>query len=137
MKKILVGSILMLYFVGCDRQDAKADSQADKPESLLTRNQAMDILWDLPEVVKWSNDVKKVSGRKVRPVCKVERTPVDCEADGEKPAWSFYFGESHKTHTVLWQRFKVDAVSGDVTIWNPYKGKCVSLNEWRGMFQRR
>jgi len=131
MKKILVGSILMLCFVGCGKQDAKADSQADKPKSQLTRNQAGTILDGLPEVVKWSNDVRKVSGGKAVPVCKVDRTPVDCEADGEKPAWIFKFYQSHKDRTELWQQFRVDAVSGDVTIWNPYKGKFVPLSEWR------
>lgn len=137
MKKILIGSILMLCFVGCGKSNAKADSQADKPKPQLTRNQAIKILDGLPEVVKWSNDVRKVSGEKAVPVCKVVRTPTDCEADDEKPAWIFKFEQSYKNRTELWQQFRVDAVSGDVNIWNPYDGKFVPLDKWRGVFRRR
>ncbi|MCK4624288.1 MAG: hypothetical protein KAV00_03185 [Phycisphaerae bacterium] len=131
MKEILIGSVLMLALVGCDEKNKDARSQADKPQSQLTRNQAGKILDDLPEIVKWSNDVRNASGDKAVPVCKVDRTPVDCEADGEAPAWIFKFEQSYKNRTILWQRFRVDAVSGDVTIWNPYKGKFVPLSEWR------
>ena len=126
-----------MALVGCSGRDKDSQKDSDKPRPLLTRDQARKILWDLPEVVKWSNDVRDASGGKAVPVCKVERTPSDCEADGEKPAWIFKFDESHKDRTELWQRFQVDAVSGDVKIWNPFKGKFVPLAEWRGMFRQR
>lgn len=137
MKTVFIGSILMLCFVGCGRRDKDSQKDSDKHKPLLTRNQAEQILGKLPEVVKWSNDVRDASGGKGVPVCKVERTPADFKADGEKPAWIFKFDQSYKDRTILWQRFQVDAANGDVTIWNPYKGKFVPLAEWRDMFRRR
>ena len=136
MKKVFVGMILMASLIGCNGKDKDSQTDSDKPKSQLTRNQAGRILDDLPEVVKWSNDVRKVSGGKAVPVCKVVRTTVDCEAEGEQPAWVFKFEQSYKDRTELWQQFRVDAVSGDVTIWNPYKGRFVPLSEWRGMFRQ-
>ena len=135
MKEILIGSVLILTIIGCGGKDKDADSQTDKPKPLLTRQEAERILDKTPEVIKWSDDVRRKYGGKVVPVCDVDRTPTDCEADGEKPAWIFKFYQSHKDRTILWQRFQVDAVSGDVTIWNPYKGRFVPLSEWRGKFR--
>ncbi|MDY7010763.1 MAG: hypothetical protein SVV80_08435 [Planctomycetota bacterium] len=131
MKKVFIGSILMLCLVGCSGRDGDSSTDSDKPEPLLTRDQARKILWDLPEVAKWSDEVRDASGGKVIPVCKVERTPSDFESAGEKPAWIFKFDQSHKDRTILWQRFQVDAVSGDVSVWDPFKGKYIPLTVWR------
>ena len=128
--------MLVACIVGCSGRDDDSDTDSDKSKPLLTREQARKILWDLPEVAKWSNEVRDAYGGKVVPVCKVERMPTDCKAEGKPAAWIFKFDQSHKDRTILWQRFRVDAVSGDVTIWNPYKGKFVPLSEWRGTFRQ-
>ncbi len=137
MKEILIGSVLIVALVGCGGKDKNSQKDSDKSKPLLTRNQARNILWDLPEVAKWSNEVRDASGGKAVPVCKVERTPTDCESDGEKPVWIFKFDESYKDRTILWQRFRVDAVSGDVSVWDPFKGKFVPLTDWRNRFRPR
>lgn len=132
MKKAIISLMLVVSIIGCGGKDKDSQADSDKPRPMLTQEQARKILWDLPEVVKWSRDT---SASKVRPVDKVERTPSDFKADGEKPAWRFYFGESHKDRTILWQRFQVDAVSGDVSVWAPFKGRYIPLADWRGKFR--
>ena len=120
---------------GCGKAGARGSSQRDKPT--VGREDAMQMIWRLPEVVAWSQKVKGQPGGKVRPVCKVERTPGDCEAAGERPAWRFYFGVSAPAQTVLWNRFEVDVATGEIRVCDHADGSYMTLVEWRRGHRQR
>lgn len=129
MKNALLILLLTLGLLGCDRKGADGSPRRDKPT--VGREDATQMLWRLPEVVAWSERVKGQPGGKVRPVCRVEQTPADCEAAGERPAWRLYFGVSAPTQTVLWNRFEVDVATGEIRVWDPADGSYMTLVEWR------
>ena len=85
----------------------------------------------LPEVADWSRRVRRRLGSAL-PVCKAERTPEDCQQDGDdRLTWTFYFGEKQRKRIVFWRRFRVDAVSGEILVQDPGKNTYITLEEWR------
>ncbi len=135
VKRTLIIISAMLVFAGCNRSDRSKPNSSG--QGYLSREQAKKILWDLPEVVQWSNDVRRKHHGRTVPVCTVERTPTQCLDRAEKPAWIFYFGMSSPDETILWNRFRVDAKTGAVGVWDPFKGKYITLEQWRQKNQLR
>lgn len=129
MRNALLALPLALSLLGCDRNGQQSPSRQDKPT--IDREDAMQMVWRLPEVVAWTEKVKGQPGGKVRPVCKLERTPTDCEAAGERPAWRFYFGVAAAAQTVLWNRFEVDSATGEIRVWDYVDDSYKTLVEWR------
>lgn len=128
--------VLLASLVGCSSGEdgSQKDSESSRNGSLLSRDQAEQILNELPEVIAWAKSVKSKSHGRVVPVCDAERTPSDFKADGKKPAWQFKLEMAYPDRAVLWQRFQVDAKSGDVSIWDPFKGY-IPIDDWRGRFR--
>ena len=129
MKRMAIILLAMIILVGCN--NSNQSKQVSSDSEFIPRERAKKILWDLPEVVQWSNEVRRKYHGKVVPVCTVERTPKQCLDSGEKPAWIFYFGLSSPDETILWNRFRVDAQNGAVGVWDPFSGKYISLEQWR------
>jgi len=44
---------------------------------------------------------------------------------------------SSPDETILWNRFRVDAKTGAVGVWDPFKGKYITLEQWRQKNQLR
>jgi len=135
MRNALLALPLALSLLGCDRNGRESPPRQDKP--MIGREDAMQMIWRLPEVVAWTEQVKGQPGGNVRPVCKLERTPTDCEAAGERPAWRFYFGVAAPTQTVLWNRFEVDSANGEIGVWDHVGDSYVTLVEWRRGYRDR
>lgn len=133
MRRLLALSLIGLCAAGCERPAGKASPGGGG--AAITHQQAMDLVNELPEVKAWAEAVQGRLGGNVVPVCSAEKTPQDCVAAGEPPHWIFYLGESHKTHRVLWNRFRVDAAGGAISVWDPFKGTYIPLDEWRNRFR--
>ena len=131
MKKLTFLLLAACIGAGCEKKPAEAPSSPGQGRGRLGQEEAMQLIWKLPEVAVWSQRVESKSGGKVLPVCKAEHTPGDA-AVGGRAVWVFYFGESHKTHLVLWNRFEVDAHTGDIRVWNPLRDSYETLDRWRG-----
>jgi len=129
MRNALLALPFALSLLGCDRNGGQSPARQDQP--IIGREDALQMIWRLPEVVAWTEKVKGQPGGNVRPVCKLERTPTDCEAAGERPAWRFYFGVAAATQTVLWNRFEVDSATGEIRVWDHVGDSYMTLVEWR------
>lgn len=79
----------------------------------------------LPETIAWAARLKMVIRGEVRGIAYTELRPLDCGA------WVFYVGEDHETHTVLWNRFRVDAATSEMKVFDGTGQRFVSLREWR------
>ena len=130
MKRLLLSLLLALPVAGCERQDEAGGGSPSAGGRPVSVEQARQLLWKLPEVRAWARSVRSKSWGKVVPVSMVERTPSEA-AGGQRPGWVFYVGESHKGHTVLWNRFRVDAASGEISVWDPFYAAFKPLAEWR------
>jgi len=128
MRHLLCGMMIVLAAVGCRKRPARPASSARR---LMTQLQAEGILRELPEIQAWSRRIKADSGGRIIPVCQAESGPKENAAEGRGRVWVFYFGQSDKQRTVLWNRFQVDAATGEVGVWDPFKGQFKSLAEWR------
>ena len=129
MKTLPLMLLAAVGVAGCAKVEAENSSRQGKPT--IGREDAMQMIWRLPEVVAWTQQVKGQPGGNVRPVCKLEQTPTDCEAAGHRPAWRFYFGVAAPTQTVLWNRFEVDSATGEIRAWDHVDDTYVTLVEWR------
>lgn len=129
---LVISGVLGGVLAGCDDGAATGPSQAGlgpAPQApMIDESQAVDRVWALPEVRCWAERVGKVSDGKVRAVTMVEARP---DLNAPDPAWLIYAGESHPTHFVRWQQFRVDARSGAVAVTDLSTGELISLADWR------
>ncbi len=139
MRRVILLLALVACVAGCEKKSARgAGGSGSGGGGLLSQNDAERVLLKLPEMDYWANNVRRRGRGKVRPVTAAERTPADCRADGDKRlTWQFYVGESHDTHMVLWNRFRVDAASGDIYVWDPLDDSYTTLVEWRRGYRYR
>ncbi|KPK81966.1 MAG: hypothetical protein AMJ81_10220 [Phycisphaerae bacterium SM23_33] len=119
--------LLPVAAVGCGGTAGRTGSK-NKP--LLTQPQAEQVVMEVPEVAAWARAVKARSRGRVIPVCKAEHTPSDPPIEGRR-VWILCFSELDDRQTVLWNRFEVDAVTGQVRVWQPASDSYVPLLEWR------
>lgn len=136
MRRVILLLALAACVAGCEKKSTRGAGASGGSGSggggLLSQDDAELVLWKLPEVDHWANNVRRRGRGKVRPVTAAERTPADCRADGDKRlTWQFYAGESHGTHMVMWNRFRVDAASGDIYVWDPLDDSYMTLVAWR------
>ena len=129
MKTLSLMLLAAVGAAGCAKVEAENSARRGKPA--IDREDAMQMIWRLPEVAAWTETVKGRPGGNVRPVCKLERTPADCEAAGDTPAWRFYFGVAAPAQTVLWNRFEVDPATGEIRVWDHVDDSYMPLVEWR------
>lgn len=127
MRQMLIGLALLLAAAGCRSTGGRADP---KNRPLLTQPQAEQIVMKIPEVAAWAKAVKRTSRGRAIPVSKAEHTPTGPPVDGRR-VWILFFGESQGRHPMLWNRFEVDAVTGQVRVWQAATDSYVPLLEWR------
>ena len=85
---------------------------ASSASASLTHDQAIGVVWNLPEVVRWRKLLGKTKGE-VRPIAYAELKPAD-GIDG----WILYVGEDHDTHTALKDRYLVRERTREVLVWD-------------------
>jgi len=73
MKRMAIILLAVIILVGCNNSNQSKQTSSDN--KFIPREQAKKILWDLPEVMQWSNEVRRKYHGKVVPVCTGERTP--------------------------------------------------------------
>jgi len=123
MRRILIGMFLTAGLLGCERTSGGGSSPSGSRG--MTRQQAQQAVWRLPEVARWSENVRRKSLGRAIPACTVEQGPA------EGGGWVLSLWERHQRKQFMWNRFRVDADSGDITVWNPIQGRYMSLAEWR------
>ena len=135
MKKLPLLLLLGVCVAGCERKGEDGQSgerPASEGQGLLSREDARQLLWTLPEVTAWSNRVRRESRGKYMPIYNVERTPDDCRKAGDKRlVWIFCLEKQSSKEKVLWNRFQVDAASREIGVWDPFRGQYIPLAEWR------
>lgn len=116
--------------LGC--RDTVNGRPASQKRPLLIQEEAAAILSDLPEVIQWAENVRSRSRGKVTPVWTIEHGLDDARREGHgRLTWGFCLMESDKQRMVTWNRFEVDAVSGEVLVIDPLNGGRLTLAEWR------
>ncbi len=99
------------------------EGEYPQPDAPLTRDEAMDLVLNLPEVAGFCRRIDARSDGTVRAVVFPDGGP-------SPRVWDFYVGESHATHTVRWNTFQVDGRTGEVRV-AATDGDYLSLPAWR------
>jgi hypothetical protein len=103
---------------------AEAKEKAPAQEQLLTAEKAEQLVWALPEVKEMAAQISRQGAKPF--------TRVELEGGGpSSSAYTIYFGEDHKTHTVRRETFIVDRKTGNVSVYDVVADKNLSLAEWR------
>jgi hypothetical protein len=93
---------------------------------LISEQQAMDAVAKLPEVQAFGAMLGRVTIGAVRLTLYCEEKPRP-----DDQSWQVYVGESHADHTVIWNRFRVDAKTGDVAVWDFADDGWTPSGDWR------
>ena len=88
----------------------------------LTQETALKQIQLLPEIQEYTTQLRK---RDSRPFIRQE------PSNNQSTSIEFSVGESHPTHTILWNRFSIDKTNGEVFIFDVESGDYFTLNEWR------
>lgn len=88
----------------------------------LTQEMAVKKIQSLPEVQGYTTQLRE---KDTRPFIKVE------SSNDKSSSLEFSVGESHPTHTILWNRFSIDKTNGDIFIFNIESGDYIPIEEWR------
>jgi hypothetical protein len=128
--------LIPALLAGCDREGGSngPSGRGSGAGSEMTQRQAENLLMDLPEVRAWQKSVR-AGGDDFVPVLTAERGPEDFRAAGDPPAFVFRLAKTNDRQTITWNRFQVDAVDGQVAVWNPFRGEYVPLEQWRERFR--
>ena len=78
-------------------------------------------------VAEWKQQAE-ASGAKA--VFILDRTPDQCRAAGDVPAWEMTLATVTDTGTVTWNRFQVDSAGGEVGVWVAARKGFIPLLEW-------
>jgi len=92
----------------------------DEPEPF--RSEVFAEVLNLPEVVRYSQQIRDNSKGKARMVAYLE-------GQAGPGVWDVYVGENHPSHTVRWATFRVDSASGSIAVSEP-NGEFISREEW-------
>ena len=110
-----------LLATGCPRRQ-RASTEA---EATITQEQAMDAIYALPEVAQWSARVRKAGAI---PTCDTRLEETD--SGGVQP-YLFDLAESRGKRKLLWNRFRVDAVTGKISIYQMVTDEFIPIDLWR------
>ena len=113
---------------GCGRPGS-GDGGGSGGGKMLTRPEAEQAVMDIPEVAAWADRVANRPFSRDRAVCEAEHTPADAPIAGRR-VWILVFGEARRGQLRPWHRFKVDAATGEVWIWQTDTDGYVPAAEW-------
>jgi hypothetical protein len=98
---------------------------------VLSQEEAMQALWQLPEVEQWADGVRSKSHGRTIPICIALDAPPDPASAGAPAAWVFDLAESRGSESIPWNRFRVDASTGAISVWDAGAECYLSVNLWR------
>ena len=125
IKSILI--LLPLLVFGCSepsRQKAAAPSPAP-----ITEEQAMAIVWELPEIKAWTRYIDEKTAGKVRATLMVD--PQRPENIRGNKYWAVGFYENQPTHVHRWQTFLVRLDGKEILVDDLVTGDYMDLQKWR------
>ena len=119
----------LLFLHGCSEQpEPKAVAPAPASAS-ITQDQAVAIIWRLPEIKAWAKYIEKKTDGKVRAALMVD--PQIPETIAEKKYWSVGFYENQPTHMHRWQSFLVRVDGNEILVDDAVTGDYLDLERWR------
>ena len=98
------------------------------PARDLTQDQAIDLIWRLPEVRAWDAYIRKTTHNKVHGSVMVDGDPQRTDGRG---CWRILFGENGPEAWHPWETFEVDVRTGDVFVEDPVESNLLPLEKWR------
>jgi hypothetical protein len=114
---LLVPGILFIVF------------QSSTPPLVVTPDQALDRICDLPEVRDLADRVERVSGGAVH-------ATVYPDGPSTGHFLDFSVGESHEDHNVRWATIAIDASTGRLYAWDYGLDGYVDYEQWRKQLSR-
>jgi thiol-disulfide isomerase/thioredoxin len=107
--------------------DLLAANPATRPAGApLSETEAEDVLVRVSEIATFLDSVATLSHGEARGLIFNDGDPKD--NDG---AWRFYVGEDHDDYAVNWYRFRVNRMTGAVTVLDADELKWITIEQWR------
>lgn len=119
--------VLPLLLLGCPKQ--QQPQVVGSTSASITQEQAIAIVWDLPEIKAWTHYVEKKSEGKARPVLIAERQTPETMAGNKY--WAIGFYEDQTTYTHRWQSFLVRLDGKEILVDDVATGNYLGLLKWR------
>lgn len=109
--RVFIGLLVMQVVSGCSAKT-----------SMTSEAEAMDIIKSRPETMAFAERLEKVENVSI--FMKVEG------GGSESEAYDIYVGESHPTHTVLWNRFRVNKLTKRVYVYDVGSDTYIPIEQW-------
>lgn len=120
---ILVLLILQMSQMSCSAKKGDGSSEINQG-SKVTHVEAQAIVEKIPEV---ENFIASMAGQGE---ASASIRLLDSKTENEE-IFEFYVGESHKTHTTLWNVFGVNKKTGEILVYDSIKDEFIPLKIWR------
>jgi hypothetical protein len=129
-------AILLLVAVGCSEKSettvsastTTANVKAVAAPASTTKEQAVALIFELPEIKAWSRYIESTTGGKVHASIMV--LPEEPRNIDGKQYWSVNFYENQTTHMSRWESFLVSLDSKEIMV-DDIADDVISLQEWR------
>ncbi|WP_395401943.1 hypothetical protein ACHMW6_28300 [Pseudoduganella sp. UC29_106] len=95
----------------------------------VSREQAVEKLMALPELLAWGAKIEQRSGGKVRGAL-IEYDPAPRDVEGTA-YYQFTFVENGEESVQAWQSFLVSTQRGDILVEDDISGELLTLDRWR------
>lgn len=105
----------------------QANAPAKAPK--LSKDQAIGVLLDLPELKAWSDKIEQASnGKSHGALIEFDATPFQHKG---KTYYQFSFVENTPEAVQRWENFLIAPDDGEILIEDPISGELLSLARWR------
>lgn len=125
--KIRLALIAFVSILSClaTFQSAGASPLAAKP---ISKDRAVEVVWQLPEVRAWAESVEKQSKGKAHGASKIDDDP---EVVDGKRYWSVTCFVDHPDHINRWHTFLIRLDGKEILADSPASGDFTTLELWR------
>jgi hypothetical protein len=134
MKIALALAVLLIVTIGYfEKPDITPTAPSSTPALkehpvAITKDQAVSIIFELPEIKAWSSYIERTTEGKVHGLI---MTPSEESVTiGGKQYWSVDFYESQPTHINRWESFLVSHLGKEILVDDIMDG-AITLQEWR------
>lgn len=122
--------LLVLALAGCDWRLGGSNLPPPARPVRVSEEQAKKSVIELPETVAYAQQsASQTNGGKVR--TKVFMFPESTATVNEDPFWVIDILNERDESSKLWQRFKINAVNGEITVWNSLSDEYENLDQWQ------
>lgn len=138
MKITFALAVLLIVIIGCsENSDTKSTAPSSKTISNVgavaipastTKEQAVSMIFELPEIKAWSSYIEHTTKGKVH--ASIIIFPEEPEILDGKQYWSVNFYENQPTHIHRWESFLVSLDNGEILV-DDIADDVISLQAWR------